>query len=342
MKHLNDYILKNLSLNFFSIFVPLFVIASVVFLIRVSSITSVIEINIFEMFKLYLFILPDLLFYTLPLSFFIGGVLTFNKLSFNSEMVVIFSLGVPPQFLLKILLKLALFLSIFLLFDSMVMIPHTKQMYKEFVRYKQQEAVLNIKATEFGQEFGEWSIFIESITEDGNNKLYHNIALFHKKYDEEEKFIVAENALIKTSNGMVKLYLQNGSIFSYKRDKITKIFFQKMKINDLTTINNYQYKNSLAYFQYSLQNKKRKVKLIINIILSALPLMSIFLILSIGVQNMRYGKGVTNLFIGLSIMSYYFATFYFSKSVYFEAFYIIPVWFFLTYIIYYYRIGLRY
>ena len=341
MIHLNNYILKNLSQSFFSIFMPLFVIASVVFLIRVSSITSVIEINIYEMFKLYLFILPDLLFYTMPLSFFIGGVITFNKLSFNSEMVVIFSLGVSPAYLLKILGKIAIFFSIFLLFDSMIMIPHTKQMYKEFVRYKQQEAVLNIKATEFGQKFGEWSIFIESISENEKEKLYNNIALFYKN-SSEEKFIIAKNALIKTSNGMVKLYLQNGSIFSYNKEKITKVFFKKMKLNDVTTINNFQYKNSWEYFLYSLENKKRRLKLISNIILSLLPIMSVFLILSIGIQNMRYGKSITNLFIALSILTYYVATFYFSKSIGFGAFLIIPIWFFGSWQIYKYRIHLRY
>jgi len=341
MKHLNNYILKILSQSFFSIFVPLFVIASVVFLIRVSSITSVIEINIYEMFKLYLFILPDLLFYTLPLSFFIGGVVTFNKLSFNSEMVVIFSLGVPPAYLLKIIGKIAIFLTAFLLFDSMIMIPHTKQMYKEFVRYKQQEAVLNIKATEFGQKFGEWSIFIESISDNKQEKLYNNIALFYKN-SSEEKFIVAESALIKTSNGMVKLYLQNGSIFSYNKEKITKVFFQKMKLNDITTIKNFQYKNSWEYFLYSLENQKRRLKLISNILLSLLPIMSIFLILSIGIQNMRYGKSITNLFIALSILSYYLTTFYFSKSLDFGALLIIPIWFFVTWQIYRYRIYLRY
>ena len=139
MNHLNKYILKNLSENFFSIFIPLFVIASVIFLIRVSTITSIIRISLFEMFKLYLFIIPDLLFYTLPLSFFIGGVVTFNKLSFNSEMVVFFSLGIPPHRILLILLKVGFLITTLLLFISLVMIPHTKQMYKEFVKYKQQE-----------------------------------------------------------------------------------------------------------------------------------------------------------------------------------------------------------
>ena len=128
MKHLNRYILKNLSENFFSIFIPLFVIASVIFLIRVATITSIIQISIFEMFKLYLFIIPDLLFYTLPLSFFIGGVITFNKFSFNSEMIVFFSLGIAPHRIVLILFKLGILITILLLFISLIIIPHTKQM----------------------------------------------------------------------------------------------------------------------------------------------------------------------------------------------------------------------
>lgn len=341
MNRLNNYIARNLSVNFFSIFLPLFVIASVIFLIRVSTITSIIEINLFEMFKLYLFIIPDLLFYTLPLSFFIGSVLTFNKLSFESEMVVIFSLGVSPKFLLWMLFKISLFLSIFLLFTSMVMIPHTKQMYKEFVKYKQQEAVLNIKATEFGQEFGNWSIFIEKVNDRYREKIYENVALFYKG-SKEEKFIVADKAYIKSGGGLVQLLLNNGSVFSYSRDKITKIYFEKMKLNDLTSINNFKYRDTIQYFKYSLKNDKKRVKLIANIILSTFPLMGIFLILSIGIQNMRYGKGMINIFMGLSIIIFYSLAFSLSKEIEFNALYILPIWFVITYLIYRVRVSSRY
>jgi len=341
MSRLQDYITKNLSINFFSIFLPLFVIASVIFLIRVSTITSIIEINLYEMFKLYLFIIPDLLFYTLPLSFFIGSVITFNKLSFDSEMVVIFSLGVSPQFLLWILFKLALFLSVFLLFISMVMIPHTKQMYKEFVRYKQQDAVLNIKATEFGQEFGGWSIFIENVEEEEKEKSYKNVALFYKG-SKEEKFIFAHKAHIQNDMGLVRLFLNNGTLFSYTRDRITKVYFEKMELNDLTNINAYHYRNTVQYFKYSLKHKKRRVKLIANIILSTFPLMGIFLILSIGIQNMRYGRGLINIFMGLSIGLFYALAFILSKNIDFQALYFLPIWLFVTYLIYRIKVLSRY
>jgi lipopolysaccharide export system permease protein len=338
--HLNKYILKNLSENFFSIFIPLFVIASVIFLIRVSTITSIIQISLFEMFKLYLFIIPDLLFYTLPLSFFIGGVVTFNKLSFNSEMIVFFSLGIPPHRILLILLKVGFLITTLLLFISLVMIPHTKQMYKEFVKYKQQEAVLNIKATEFGQSFGSWSLFIGSIEKIGKKKIYNNIALYNQLHG--EKFIVAKKATIKTSKGIVKLYLKNGSIFLIDNNKISKLFFDRMKIHDLTTINNFKYRNTVDYFKYSLKNKKRKKKLVSSITLSFFPLVSTLLILVLGIQNSRYGRGLVNVFLGLGILSYYVSAFVLSKQLGFLTLFFISIWFLITYIIYYLKIKIRY
>ena len=222
----NKYILKNLGINIFSIFVPLFVIASIVFLIRVSSITSIIEISTFEIFKLYLFILPDLFFYTIPLSFFIGAVSTFHKLSSDSEMVVFFALGISPAKFLRILIPIGLILSFLLIFITIVMVPHTKQMYKDFTKWKQQEAVFNIRATEFGQEFGDWSVFIESIKEEKNKKSYNNISLFYKN-EVEERFIVAESANISNQEGVIRLSLNYGSLFHISRKKFLKYIFAK-------------------------------------------------------------------------------------------------------------------
>ena len=333
MKYLDRYIDKHLSINFFSIFLPLFVIASVIFLIRVSTITSVIKIDFFEMLKLYLFIIPDLLFYTIPLSFFIGGVLTFSKLSFDYEMVVLFSLGVPPRFFLWKLFKLATLFTLILLFISMVMIPHTKQMYKEFTKYKKQEAIINLKATEFGQTFGKWSIFIKDIETNSLGKIYRDIALFYKDRD-VEKFILAKKASFNLKNFNIQLRLYNGSVLTYNSSGIKKIYFKNMVINDPSSIDGYHYRNTLEYFRYSLNTPKRRVKLITNLFLSTFPIMSIFLILAIGIQNIRYSRGFTNFLMGLSIFLFYALAFSLSKPLDFGVFNILILWFLSTYWIY--------
>jgi lipopolysaccharide export system permease protein len=333
MELFNKYILKNLGINIFSIFVPLFVIASVVFLIRVSSITSIIEISTFEMFKLYLFILPDLFFYTIPLSFFIGAVSTFHKLSSDSEMVVFFALGISPAKFLRILIPIGLILSFLLIFITIVMVPHTKQMYKDFTKWKQQEAVFNIRATEFGQEFGDWSVFIESIKEEKNKKSYNNISLFYKN-EVEERFIVAESANISNQEGVIRLSLNYGSLFSYKQEKISQIYFREMLISDINAITSQPYLNTFEYFKNALEDKKRREKMISSIILSFFPIAIILLIPVIGIQNSRHGKGITNLFVGLALILYYIIAFIIAKELDFYSLVFPFLWILVTIYIY--------
>lgn len=117
MDRLQHYILNNLSLLFLSIFLPLFSIASVIFLIKLATYTAVIQLTIWEMTKLYFFILPEVLFYTLPVTFFIAATLALFKLSNDNEIVVLFALGIHPKFIIRTLLKPALILSSLLAFN---------------------------------------------------------------------------------------------------------------------------------------------------------------------------------------------------------------------------------
>ena len=114
MNKLEKYLINNLSTLFLSIFLSLFAIASVVFLIKLATYTAVIQLTIFEMFKLYLFVLPQILFYTLPITFFIAAALSIFRLSNDNEIVILFALGIHPKFLLKTLFKPAFLLTILL------------------------------------------------------------------------------------------------------------------------------------------------------------------------------------------------------------------------------------
>jgi len=87
MKILQKYIKDSLSVLFLSIFLPLFSIASLVFLIKLATYTAIIQLSLWEMAKLFFFIVPELLFYTLPLSFFIAATLTLFKLSNDNEIL---------------------------------------------------------------------------------------------------------------------------------------------------------------------------------------------------------------------------------------------------------------
>ncbi len=78
---LKQYLLNQLAHTFFPIFLGLYFITSIIFLVKIAALTSVITMNIFELFQLYTYVIPSIIFYTAPISFFVSLVLTLSKLS---------------------------------------------------------------------------------------------------------------------------------------------------------------------------------------------------------------------------------------------------------------------
>jgi len=331
MDKLEKYIVNNLSSLFFSMLLPLFTIASMVFLIRLSIATSVIQVSAFEMFKLYLFILPDIIFYTMPLTFFIAAALAMNKLSTDNEMVVLFSLGISPNLIIKTLSKPALFLSFLMLTNYLVIAPYTKTLSDNFIEQKKTNAHLNLSASEFGNKFGQWLVFIEENNPDGS---YKNMVLF-KKTDNEEVIISAKRAEIVNEKNILTLKLFKGKGYTYSKEKFSEIIFKEMDLNNRLDSEYIQYKSAFSYWKSEKRHKRKNNMLVVHTLLSLFPLFSIFLVASIGIVHSRHQKNMTYLFVFLGILGYYGATLTLQKII---GFYTIPIvtiaWLSITFFIY--------
>jgi lipopolysaccharide export system permease protein len=331
MYKLQRYIIHNLSILFLSIFLPLFAIASVIFLIKLSTYTAVIHLSIWEMAKLYFFILPEVLFYTLPVTFFIASVLTLFRLSTDNEIVVLFSLGIHPKFILNILLKPALLLSMLLAFDFFILFPHTTVLSSNFVSYKKSEAKFNLSASEFGHSFGEWLLYIGKNNTDGT---YSDVFLFNKN-KEEEILIEAKTAKVINDGGILRLELLNGEGYSYSEKKFTQINFEHMRINDTMTTDLTTYRTPLEYWKSDDRKESKRHMFITDTLLSLFPTISLFLVLSIGIVHVRHQKARVYLYLFLSILIFYGSTLGLQKVL---AYYTIPVvallWLIVTYVIY--------
>ncbi|MDT8337927.1 MAG: LptF/LptG family permease [Sulfurimonas sp.] len=300
MKILQNYIKQSLSILFLSIFLPLFSIASVVFLIKMATYTAVIQLSLFEMTKLFFFMLPELLFYTLPISFFIAATLALFKLSNDNEIVVLFALGIRPKVILKTLLLPALFLSIIMLFNFFVLFPHAKVLSNNFISYKKSEAKFNLSASEFGHKFGEWLLYIGK---DNQNETYSDVILFNKKQD-EEVLIGAKKAEIINDSGILRLKLTDGEGYSYSEEKFTQIDFETMFINDTIKTDLDAYQTPMEYWLPESPSIKTQKRLVTNTLFSIFPILSLFLIASIGIVHVRHQKGKVYLYLFLSIIVY--------------------------------------
>jgi lipopolysaccharide export system permease protein len=305
MDRLNSYLLSNFSQLYFSIFLPLYVIASVIMLVKIAAFTSVIQLDLIEMVKLYLFMLPELLFFTLPVTFFISAVMTVAKLSFDYEMIVIFSLGVKPSQVLKFFFKLALIQSLLLFLLFFIVTPHTKNLYKNFLQVKKTEAKFNIEASEYGHKFGDWLIFVGASSKEGS---FQDVIMFNQQ-DDEETLILAKDADVVTKSGVLKLELGLGKGFTYSKDSLSQMSYRKMYINDTTVADTDDYKNTLQYWFNPDQREKMTRKFTINSLVALFPLLSLLLIPTIGIINARHQKGYTYAYIFITVILYYAITF---------------------------------
>ncbi len=339
MNKLRQYIISNLSSIFFSIFLSLFAIASVIFLIKLATYTAVIQLTVWEMTKLYFFRVPELLFYTLPVTFFIAATLSLFRLSNENEIVVIFSLGIKPSYLIKTLLKPAMFLSVILLFNFFIIFPHSKILSSNFISYKKSEAQFNLAASEFGNSFGNWLLYLGKKNDDGS---FSKVFLFNKN-DKEEILISAKRAKLLNDSGILRLKLYNGQGYSYSKEKFTQINFEMMLLNDTMKTKLDVYREPLDYWLSPERHKVKKKMFITDFLLSLFPVMGLFLAAAIGIVHSRHQKSQIYLFLFLGIVLFYGATMGLQKLL---GFYTIPVviilWTLLTYTYYKRKILVRF
>ena len=304
MHRLRRYIISHFTVLFFSIFTPLFAIASVIFMIKLATYTSVVQMSVGDMTRLYLFVLPDLLFYTLPVTFFVAATLTLHKFSTDNEMIVIFSLGIRPRFIQRTLMTPALLLTGVLVFDFFILKPHTETLSTNFMRYKKSEAKFNLSASEFGHNFGDWLLYIGKANHDNS---YGDVFLFHKDV-KEELLIGASKAQVKNDHGILTLKLTDGQGYAYSDKKLSQMNFDDMAINNVMVT---ELRKHLSPIEYWLDPNRRNKKIqafVTNTLLSLFPLISLYLIPAIGIVHERHQKGHVYLWLFLSILIYYGAT----------------------------------
>jgi lipopolysaccharide export system permease protein len=278
-------------------------------------------------------VIPQIIFFTLPVSFFLSLVITLAKLASEYELTVITSFGLNPINILKIFLPITLAISAVLLIVSVGLIPKTKFLSKQFLDDKKKEANFNVKASEFGQKFGEWLIYIS----DKNDKQYEEVKLF-KTTAKEDQFIISKTALLNNedNNGALSFKLNDGKAFVVSEKEFDQIDFKSMYINESLSnnkINNFT--NSYDFWKNNIQNGLDIDDLTFYILTSIFPLISLFLTITFGYFNPRYEKSKAVFYSLISIVLYYILIKFIGDKILLHALYIIPIsWIVLTYIIY--------
>ncbi|CAM4096052.1 LptF/LptG family permease [Campylobacter armoricus] len=304
MKLVYKYLLNQFLSTMLSLFFTLFVIVSIVFFIQLAKITSYIEISFFELLKLYIYLLPKTLAFTLPISFFIALTLSFYRLSRENESTVLFALSITPKMIASFFVKIAALVSAFMLIIVLIFIPISFELFDNFVDYKKISAKISIKTGEFGQRYGEWLVFIDN---KNSEDIYQNIIMYHpkKKPQDKEQVILAKEGRLETNEGVIAFKLSEGKAYEIKEKNWHISSFRNLLIKSKLSSKELNTKSFYNYWNDITSSKEKAKEFVIYVLIALFPLASVLFALSFGIVTYRYEKGFAYFGIFAVIFAYF-------------------------------------
>jgi len=284
MVNLKGYISSNFTKAFLTIFLPFFLIISLVYLVKISLLTAQIQITFIELLTLYSYNVPSIIFYTLPLSFVAALANVLMKLSQENELIVLYALGLPAKKILRSLLLLGILFSLLLLSISFLAMPLSKQYYSAFKNTKKSEAKLNITAGELGQKFGNYYIYVK----EKNDNIFHDMVIYNRTDKNNEQFFSSKNGELKHNKNVTSLLLNDGYGYTYSEHKLQQAQYKTLEVFDKVQKRAYNFESITKYWALAKHYKKRMHKALFYIFISFIPLLSIYIVASFTMINPRY------------------------------------------------------
>ena len=280
MVSVRAYISSSFAKAFLTIFLPFFLIISLVYLVKISALTSQIQITFGELLMLYSYSVPDIIFYTLPLSFIAALANVLIKLSTDNELIALYALGLKAKKVLRSLLLLGFLFSLLLLVISLFGMPLSKQFYASFKESKRSEAKLNIVAGKLGQKFGDYYIYVKDKKEND----FHNIVIYNRTTKNEEQFFAAQKGNLNKKNGITSLLLHDGYGYTYTKDKLQQAKYKILEVYDKSKNRNYSFKSVFEFWERA----KTLHRLLFYIFVSLIPFISVYMVAAYTMINPRY------------------------------------------------------
>jgi len=284
MVNVKAYLSSNFTKSFLTIFLPFFLIISLVYLVKISTLTSQIQITFIELLTLYSYSVPDIVFYTLPLSFIAALANVLIRLSQDNELVALYALGLKSKKILRGFVLLGFLFSLLLFSISFLAMPLTQQLYKSFKEEKKSEAKLNITAGKLGQKFGNYYIYVKEKKEG----LLQDIVIYNRTNKENEQFFSSQTGQMKYHNGITSLLLNKGYGYTYSKEKLQQAQYATLEVYDTLKKSHFKFEDLLSHWQKAFTEVKMMRRALFFIFVSLIPLLSVYLVGSFTMINPRY------------------------------------------------------
>ncbi len=295
MVKIKGYITTNFTKSFLTIFLPFFLIISLVYLVKISALTAQIKLTFIELLTLFSYSVPDIVFYTLPLSFIAALANVLVKLSTDNELIALYALGLPARRILHNLFLISLLFSLLLLTFSFLAMPMSKQLYKSFKEEKKSEAKLNIVPGKLGQKFGEYYVYVKERNESTGR--FKDLVIYNRTDMLHEQFFAATEGIMRRSNDQPSLLLQKGYGYTYTQESLQEAQYETLEAFDTTRTRHFHFEDIVTYWQKAATDAKIMHRMLFFLFVSLIPLLSVYLVAAFTMINPRYQSNHTFLVI---------------------------------------------
>jgi len=286
MVNTRGYITTHFTKSFLTIFLPFFLIISLVYLVKISALTAQIKLTFVELLTLFSYSVPDIVFYTLPLSFIAALANVLIKLSTDNELIALYALGLNANRILRSLFLISLLFSILLLTISFLAMPMSKQLYKSFKEEKRTEAKLNIVPGKLGQKFGDYYVYVKEKNEADDS--FKNLIIYNRTDMNNEQFFAAKHGKLNKYNGHTSLLLKEGYGYTYTEKSLQQAQYETLEAFDTTRQRHFHFEDIVAYWNRAIHDKKIMHRLLFFFFVSLIPLLSVYLVAAFTMINPRY------------------------------------------------------
>ena len=228
-------------------------------------------------YKIVILRFPDFITLLLPLSFFLGVVITMSRLYSDREIYGFFTGGLSEIDFLKYLLPQSLLFFFLTLLLSIYVAPYTKELSKEMISLDSlQEQFESIKPNQvFPLKNNEGFVFIK----DKQESVFDEVVLYITNED-YSSIVVADQLSYDDLNSIVNLNFKNGSMYQglFEEGSSVVSTFKNLKIPVSTEENSVTGLSFARLFDYSARSTKSQMQWNISI-----PI-TIFILLIIGIN----------------------------------------------------------
>ncbi len=224
------YIIKNVLTSFLGV---LFTITSLVWLSQIIKLVFLIDRGAGFLGFLYLslLILPSLLFAILPFATILATVLTYNRLSYERELIVLSNSGLNNWSVIKPGATLAVIITIFTYIISFYLLPTSTRLLKSGLKHFRSHYVVSLVQENTFTNISKNVVLYVDSKEPGN--ILKGLIIFDEKDPNRKAVIFARYGNLNSSaNTNPSLNLKNGMRQETDLDgKLTKMYYDTLSIS---------------------------------------------------------------------------------------------------------------